>query len=184
MLRLSNATIDDTIKPAIEWINGKPVQKLMPTDFHAFIQAAFLRALYSWARITTGGRGKVGPEWRFQIPPNSYNNESVVPDVAYLATYFDLPKTQRRYPAVPPDIVVEVRSPGDDETAIADKRQFYLQWGVKLVIIADPERRTVETQEPDGLVSYLNEGGTLISNAFPTLAIPLHEIFAELDEPN
>ncbi len=184
MLRLTNATIDDTLKPAIEWINGKPVQKLMPTDFHAFIQAAFLRMLYTWSKITTGGRGKVGAEWRFRIPPNAYNTDSVVPDVAYLASYFDLPKAERRYPAVPPDIVVEVRSPGDDETEIIEKRDFYLWWGVKLVIIADPERRTVETQETNDAVSYLNERDTLTSTTFPTLIISLHEIFAELDEPD
>jgi len=184
VLRLTNATIDDTLKPAIEWINGKPVQKLMPTDFHAFIQAAFLRALYTWAKITTGGRGRVGAEWRFRTPPNSYNTDSVVPDVAYLASYFDLPKAERRYPAVPPDIIVEVRSPGDDETEIAEKRDFYLWWGVKLVIIADPERRTVETQETNDDVSYLNERDTLTSKTFPALTISLHEIFAELDEPD
>jgi Uma2 family endonuclease len=184
MLRLTNATIDDTIKPAIEWINGKPVQKLMPTDFHAFVQAAFVRMLYAWAKITTGGRGRVGPEWRFHVPPNSYNNESVVPDVAYLAAYFDLPKAERRYPAVPPDIAVEVRSPGDDEIEVAEKRDFYLWWGVKLVIVADPERRTVEAQEANEAISHLNEGDTLTSKAFPTLAISIDEIFAELDEPD
>ncbi|MBD5655636.1 MAG: Uma2 family endonuclease [Candidatus Eremiobacteraeota bacterium] len=183
MLKLTNATIDDTIKPAIEWVNGKPVQKLKPTDFHAFIQAAFLRMLYAWSKIATGGRGKVGAEWRFRIPPNSFNTDSVVPDVAYLATYFHLPKAERRYPAIPPDIVVEVRSPGDDEMEIASKRDFYLSWGVKLVIIADPELRSVEAQEINNAVSHLNESDTLTSKVFPTLGISLCEIFAELDEP-
>jgi Uma2 family endonuclease len=184
MLRLATATIDDSIKPAIEWINGKPVQKLMPTDFHAFIQRALSGILAAWAKITTNGRGKVGTPWRFTIPPNSYKTESLVPDIAYLASYFDLPKAERRYPAVPPDIAVEIRSPDDKPNDVAEKRDFYLWWGVKLVIIVDPEQRTVETQEADAAIAYLTEDDTLISNAFPTLSIPLHDLFAELDEPD
>ena len=183
MLTIANATIDDSVKPAIEWIHGKPVQKLMPTDFHAFIQLAFARFLDAWARVVTHGRGRIGCEWRFIIPPNSYNTQSVVPDVAYLSTYFDLPKANRAYPNVPPDIVVEVLSPGDGPQDVADKREFYLWWGVKLVILADPETRTVEAHESAESVSYLAEHDVLTSHAFPSLVIPLSEIFAELDEP-
>ena len=183
MLRLANATIDDTVKPAIEWIDGKPLQKAMPIDIHAFVQSAFLRALYAWVKIATGGRGRVGVEWRFNVAPNDFKTVSVVPDVAYLATYFDLPKADRRYPSVPPDIVVEVRSPDDRDADVVAKRTFYLWWGVKLVIVVDPERRTVETQEAGEALASLSERDTLTSKTFPTLAISLEEIFAELDEP-
>ena len=181
MLTIANATIDDSVKPAIEWIHGKAVQKLMPTDFHAFIQLAFARFLDAWARIVTHGRGRIGCEWRFVIPPNSYNTQSVVPDVAYLSTYFDLPKANRAYPNVPPDIVVEVLSPGDGPQDVADKREFYLWWGVKLVIIADPERLTVQTHERDGETRLLTENDTLLSKAFPTLEIRLRDMFAEIE---
>jgi Uma2 family endonuclease len=182
VLHLKSAAIDDTIKPAIEWIDGKPVQKLMPTDLHGLMTALFWQALFLWTKIAKT-KGFVSPEWRFRIPPNSYRTESLVPDVAYLATYYELPKAERRYPAVPPDIVVEVRSPGDELSEVAEKRTFYLWWGVKLVIIADPERRTVETQEAGGDITYLTEEDTLASNGFPTLSIDLGQLFAELDEP-
>jgi Uma2 family endonuclease len=184
VLRLDTAIIDDSIEPAIEWINGKPVQKLMPTDFHAFIQRALSGILAAWARLTTGGRGKVGTEWRFRVPQNAYETESLVPDIAYLESYFDLPKSERRYPAIPPDIAVEIRSPDDKQSDVDEKRDFYLWWGVKLVIIVDPEQRTVETHEADAAVAHLGEHDTLTSSAFPTLSIPLHDLFAELDEPD
>jgi Uma2 family endonuclease len=183
VLRLATATIDDSIKPAIEWINGRPVQKLLPTDFHAFIQQTLSAMLAAWAKISTGGRGKVGTEWRFNVPQDTFRTESVVPDIAYLASYFDLPKTERRYPTVPPDIAVEIRSPDDKENEVFEKRDFYLRWGVRLVIIIDPERRTVEAQETASAISYLTENDTLTSKAFPTLSIRLQELFAELDEP-
>jgi Uma2 family endonuclease len=155
----------------------------MPTDFHAFIQRALSSILAAWAKAANG-RGKVGTEWRFTIPPNSYKTESLVPDIAYLANYFDLPKAERRYPAVPPDIAVEIRSPDDKLDDVVEKRDFYLWWGVKLVIVVDPEQRTVEAQEADAPIAYLTENDTLTSNAFPTLSIPLRELFAELDEPD
>jgi Uma2 family endonuclease len=183
MLRLATATIDDSIKPAIEWINGKPVQKLMPTDFHAMVSALFWRALFLWSKLDGRSKGFAGVGWRFNVPPNAFKTESVVPDVAYLATYFELPKPQRRYPNVPPDIVVEVRSPDDKTSDVDAKRNFYIWWGVKLIIIADPERRTVETYEADA-ISFFTERDILTSEAFPTLSIPLHDLFAELDEPD
>jgi Uma2 family endonuclease len=183
MLALSSATIDDTVKPAIEWIHGRPVQKLMPTDLHSFVQTAFLIFFDSWAKGTERNRGKVGCEWRFRIPPNSYGTESVVPDVAFLSTYFDLEKKDRTYPAIAPDIVVEVLSPDDRLRDVREKCAFYLWWGVRLVIIADPLRRTVEAHESAEAVSHLKEYDVVRSNAFPSLTIPLHEIFAELDDP-
>jgi Uma2 family endonuclease len=123
----------------------------------------------------------VGVEWRFNVPPNSYETDSVVPDVAYLATYSDLTETENRYPRIPPDIVVEIVSPGDNEADVRKKREFYLSWGVKLVIIADPERLTVETHERDGETRLLTENDTLLSKAFPTLEIRLRDMFAEIE---
>jgi len=181
MLELAGTTIDDTVKPAIEWIGGKPVQKLMRTAFHAFVQSAFLRLLYEWAKVATDGRGRVGAEWRLRIPANAYDTLSVVPDVAFVADLTLQPPSERQYPSVPPDIVVEVRSPGDDAVDLMKKRDFYRWWGVKLVITADPERRTIEAQEQNEPVTYLNENQTLTSRIFPSLTISVREVFAELD---
>lgn len=183
MLALDNTSIDDAVKPAIEWINGRPVQKLMPTDLHAILQLAFARFLDTWEKSLANKRGKVGTEWRFIIPPNSYQTESLVPDVAYLANYFDLPKDERTYPNIPPQIAVEILSPGDDPNEVDSRRKFLLWWGVKLVLIADPEQRTVEYHESEDYFGKLNAADTFASLAFRTLSIPLQPIFAELDEP-
>ena len=182
MLAIRSAIIDDTVKPAIEWINGRAVQKLMPTDLHGILQLAFATFLQIWARAESA-TGKVIPEWRFITPPNAYKTESVVPDVAYLATYFNLRKADRTYPAIPPDIAVEILSPDDEKEDVAMRRRFFLWWGVKLVLIADPVKRTVESHEPSQNVRYFGETDVVTSSMFPSLAIPLREIFAELDEP-
>jgi hypothetical protein len=72
MLAIQNTAIDDTVKPAIEWINGRAVQKLVPTDVHGILQFAFAKFIESWAKAHDGKSGKVITEWRFLIPPNSY----------------------------------------------------------------------------------------------------------------
>jgi Uma2 family endonuclease len=46
-------------------------------------------------------------------------------------------------PAVPPDVAVEVLSPGNRPVEIAAKVAEYLTAGVFVVLIADPKRRTV-----------------------------------------
>jgi Uma2 family endonuclease len=184
MLAIQNFVIDDTIKPAIEWIHGRPIQKLMPTDLHAILQLAFARFLDDWAKTNNHKRGKVGTEWRFIIPPNSYETESLVPDVVFLSTYFDLPKNERTYPRIPPDIAVEILSPDDDASEVGSRRKFLLWWGAKLVLIVDPRKRTVAYEESEECFGTLNECDTFHSRVFPTLSIPLRPIFAELDEPS
>jgi Uma2 family endonuclease len=182
MLAIQNVLIDDTVKPAVEWINGKPVQKLMPTDWHAILQLAFGRFLTDWMD-DENPRGSVGSEWRFIIPPNSYETESLVPDVAYLSSYFDLPKSERKYPSVPPDIAVEILSPDDLKSNVDARRKFYLWWGVKVVLIADPEKRCVDLYEAPDVFKTFKENDTITTTTFPSLTIPLRPIFARLDEP-
>jgi Uma2 family endonuclease len=172
-----------TIKPAIEWINGKAAQKLTSTDLHAILQLAFARCIDTWAKTNGYKRGKVGTEWRFMIPPNSFDTESSVPDVAFLSIYFDLPKGDRTYPNIPPDIAVEILSPGENASQVKSRRKLLLWWGVSLVLIVDPEERTVEVHESDEIFTKLTEDDMLMSAAFPTLIIPLRDIFSELDEP-
>jgi len=182
-LRIDNTIIDDTIKPAIEWINGRPVQNLMPTDLHGILQFAFAKFIEDWAKMHEGKSGRVITEWRFIIPPNRYKTESLVPDVAYLSTYFDLPKRDRTHPRIPPEIAVEILSQYDSVSDVDARRKFFLSWGVKLVLIADAEQPTVEYHESEQYSGKLNETDTFTSLAFPTLTIPLKPIFAELDKP-
>jgi Uma2 family endonuclease len=181
MLAIQHSEIDDTIKPAIEWIDGRPVQKLMPTDWHAFLQLAFAEHVKAWVR-SQSLPGRVGTEWRFVIPPNSHETESLVPDVAYLARYFELAKGERKYPQIPPDIVVEILSPDDRAAVVAKRRRFYLWWGVKLVLIVNPDARTVEAHESSTRSTVFDENERLTSESFPSLSLPLNQIFAEINE--
>ena len=64
-----------------------------------------------------------------------------VPDVSFIArARLPLPG-QRGFSPVPPDLAVEVLSPGDSGRYLLDKVGEYLASGVRLVWIIDPEDR-------------------------------------------
>src|SRR5579864_6084136 len=52
-------------KPALEWVNGRVLQKESPQRKHAVAQGRFWGALDAWARER--GSGMVGTEWEFRI---------------------------------------------------------------------------------------------------------------------
>ena len=64
-----------------------------------------------------------------------------VPDCVFVAKE-KLPRgLEPGFLRVPPDLVVEVLSPGDSERAVLDKVGEYLQAGVRLAWVIDPEAR-------------------------------------------
>ena len=78
------------------------------------------------------------------------------PDVAYfsyetLARDADL----HGYPDVAPDLVFEIRSPSDRTRALMAKVVEYLDAGVKVVCIVDPEKQTVNVYTPDEFAHVL-----------------------------
>jgi Uma2 family endonuclease len=57
---------------------------------------------------------------------------------------------QRGYVSIPPDLAVEVISPGDLVLELNQKLEEYLRAGVKLVWVIDPQLRVVWVHHPDG----------------------------------
>jgi Uma2 family endonuclease len=107
-----------------------------------------------------------------------------IPDVAFIS-WNRLPN--RRVPTEPipdlaPDLAVEVLSAGNTPGEMARKRRDYFAAGVQLVWQVDPNARTVEVFTAPDQATVLHEmqtleGGTVL----PGFALPLHELFAELD---
>ena len=82
----------------------------------------------------------------------------------------------------PPDLVVEILSPGTEERDRGYKLKMYARYGVREYWIVDPEAQTVEVYlsrpgEYAAAVRYV-AGDNLTSALFPGLSISLKEIFA------
>jgi Uma2 family endonuclease len=167
-------------KPALEWILGTAVQKVSPQRPHALLQAELGRRLIEWAR----GRGEVGSEWRFRIGPPGEVIRPLVPDLAYLSydRMSDATDEELRAPRVPPDVAVEIRSPDDRDVFLDHKIGVYLAAGTALVLVVDPESRTLVAYDRDGSRLYA-QNQTFAHPALPAFTVPLGELFAILHRP-
>jgi Uma2 family endonuclease len=139
-----------------ELINGKQ-KLLMPTiSIHSEIIRILFLALYLYAVETAAG--EVFNETTFILPdPHNRNwvQGSRTPDVMLysgtrLADYkAETPDWRKRPYALVPDLAIEVVSPTDRYSDIDEKIDVYLQDGVRLIWVIDPERRKVTIHAPD-----------------------------------
>lgn len=165
------------VKPAIESIRGRWIQKVSPQSRHSIVQSRLGALLGAWA----GRRGHVGTEWRCYFLPEGERWSSLVPDVAYFS-FERLPRDlgeAREKPTVAPDIAVEIVSPDDRRSILDEKIDLYFRGGAQLVIVVDPERRRAELHE-GGSRNLFGPGEHARSRTFPDLTIDVSELFIDL----
>jgi Uma2 family endonuclease len=82
------------------------------------------------------------------------------------------------YVRVPPDAVLEVRSPSSTWSEIEEKVLIYLGAGVRLVLVADPDREAVRVRTPEGRDETLGIGDELDGgDALPGFRVPVARFF-------
>jgi Uma2 family endonuclease len=164
-------------KPETEWVRGRALQKVSPQRTHSRLQGAITMRLDRWAE----GRGEVGPKWRFRVAPAGEVRRPLVPDVAYVSNERLRPLSDKELeiPPLSPDVAVEILSPDDCRADVDDKIAVYLQAGSSLVIVVDPQKRTVELHDRVKTVR-LEETGTIEHWVLPGFSYPVRELFAVL----
>lgn len=163
-------------KPALEWVNGRVLQKVSPQRRHALAQGRFCAALDTWA--TEKGSGMVGTEWEFRLQPSGEVRRPLVPDVAYLS-YARVPyedKAAADIPRIAPDAVVEVLSPGDRLKDIDDKVRVYFACGTKVIFLVDTRREIVVARDVQGERTF-QRGDMLRHASLPDFAMPVGALF-------
>ena len=81
------------------------------------------------------------------------------------------------FPDLAPDLVVEVRSPGDRPGEILAKVADWLSAGTRLVWVVDPERRLARVYRQDGTESVVTEHEALDGeDVVPGFSCPLDAI--------
>jgi Uma2 family endonuclease len=79
-----------------------------------------------------------------------------------------------------PDLAVEVLSPSDRMADAMSKISMYLQAGVQLVWLVDPETRTVAIFRPDAAPKMIVESDTLDGgDVLADFMVPVAEIFGQ-----
>ncbi len=82
-----------------------------------------------------------------------------------------------------PDLMVEILSPGNSKKEMQLKKLLYEENGVREYWIIDPDHETafqfvLTEAEVYGPITIYTSDETLLSAIFPTLTIPLNEVFA------
>jgi Uma2 family endonuclease len=117
----------DGEKPYVEYWDGEAVRKSMPTWLHGLIEGILLILLrgIGYAAMT---------EVTLHLDPDY----EPVPDVIGMDK---LPTG--RYPTEPFEVVIEVLSPDDPFSRVLRKCRLYEKWGIRQIVVIDPEERRV-----------------------------------------
>lgn len=100
-------------------------------------------------------------------------------DVLYYS-YQRLPADQDPddYPELPPEIILEVLSPGNVHSKMLVKVGEYLEAGVLFVCVVDPQRKTFVTYFPDRPEETIGAGETWRAESIlPGFDLPLDDVF-------
>jgi Uma2 family endonuclease len=163
-------------KPALEWVNGRVLQKVSPKPKHSLAQGRFCSALDRWASRTDNGM--VGPEWRFQIAPPGEIRRTLVPDVAYVS-FERISRDEILGPnatRVAPDVAVEILSPGDRQRDFDEKVRVYLAAGTSVVFIVDTKVRTILAKDAQGSRLF-SDGEIVTHDALPGFSLTARTLF-------
>jgi Uma2 family endonuclease len=100
-------------------------------------------------------------------------------DVAFVRTDRVPPREERHtFAELAPDLVAEVTSPYDRVSEVNGKVAQWLDAGVRLVWVVDPETRVVVAHQPGGMAHLLREGHMLDGDdVLPGFRLPLSELF-------
>ena len=143
----------------LELVNGRLVEKERGAEA-AWTSGELLTELKLFVR--GAGCGRIFPsEMGYQCFAED-RNRIRKPDVSFVSAE-RLPEDWRTYGffPFPPDLAVEVVSPNDLYSEVTRKVREYLDAGVKLVWVLDPEARCAEVHRADGTSAFLREDGEL-----------------------
>jgi Uma2 family endonuclease len=82
----------------------------------------------------------------------------------------------------PPDLVVEIYSPGqEDRRDLVVKAAWYVEQGVRIVLLVDPEHRRITSFTPDGESVFQSSQVLPLEGVLPGLQLTPGELFAALE---
>ncbi len=157
-------------------IRGELIRMPPAGGEHGRIAVVIAARLYNF--ITDRALGTVyGAETGFILDEQAAT--VLAPDVAFIrASRLPAGDVQSGFVPIVPDLVVEIVSPSDRLSQVQDKVLAYLEYGVGLVWVVDPRRRTVTVYHPDRTARLLLEDEALIGeDVLPGFEAAVTEIF-------
>ncbi len=162
-----------------EFIDGKAVAKMSPKKFHSKLTRALLYLIDEWCK----GKGEVYPELAVKLTKKG-KDWMPVPELLYLAA--------ERFPedweedvacSVPPNLVIEIISPGQTFGQLTAKAKDYLDAGVLRVWVVDSKARSITVFYPDAPPQTYMGDTLLIDSLFEGLELTAEQVFNKAGIP-
>lgn len=168
-------------EPPSEFVCGRIIPRPMPTFNHAALTSRLIGLFTIY--LMRSAEAVVFDNLRHT---DANEERAYLPDISVIRRD-RLPRDpeQRRRGAVStvPDLAIEVSSPDDRPSRIADKLVFYLRAGVPLTWIVDPDDRTVTVYRPGGsAITYSGDNVVGAEPVLPGFELKLTDLFSVLDE--
>lgn len=143
---------------------------------HGGIAALFVVSLGQY--VIANGLGRVltnEPGFLLTTDPDTVR----APDVAFIRQErIDATGLSKGYRRGAPDLAVEVVSPNDLYTEVAEKVDAWLAHGTRMVVVVDPRRRTVAVHRPATPVRHLTADDVLDGeDVVPGWTMPVKDLF-------
>jgi Uma2 family endonuclease len=158
-----------------ELVQGELVE-MTPIDLvHVRVSGNIQAALHRFS--SENQLGIVGSEGGFVL----FRDPDTVraPDVAFVrADRWPRGEAERHFGYFPPDLAVEVRPPSESMRSLRAKAQMYIEAGVRLVWLVDPDSRTILVIAPDTEITTLHESDTVEGgDVLPGFRMSLVDVF-------
>jgi Uma2 family endonuclease len=158
-----------------ELVRGILVVREPPSTYHGRVQSTLNVLVGSYVRSHQLG-AVFGQDTGFKI--QSDPDTVRAPDLAFVHRDRVGQIARRGYAALAPDLVAEILSPDDRPGEVLAKVGGWLDAGVVLVWVIDPDRRTAHVYRSDGSVTTVAANGDLDGeNVLPGFSCRLTELF-------
>ncbi len=149
---------------------------------HGLVAMSLGTELAAYAK-RTGAGGVFAAETGFKLATNPDTVRA--PDVGFVTQDRMLPAGTIGYPALAPDLVVEVLSPDDRPGEVLAKVADWLSAGTRLVWVIDPERRLARVYRHDGTEATIAGAEVLDGeDVLPGFSCPLETILQGSSPPS
>ena len=155
-----------------ELIKGELLTMPLPKAEHMRVSANLTIILGQY--VKTNHLGSVFTEGGYKL--ESDPDTVLGPDVSFVRQNRDV-RPDGYYPG-PPDLAVEVLSPGDRRGKVEHKLSLWLEFGTRSVWLVNPRHRTVEVISSLTNRRTLHESDELVDDTVPGFRVRVSEIFA------
>lgn len=165
----------ETSGKSTELVRGRLVAREPPSTHHGRVQGTLHILVGSYVR--THAMGAVfGQDTGFQIASDPDTVRA--PDLAFVDRTRVARIPRRGYAALAPDLVAEILSPDDRPGEVLTKVGEWLEAGVRLVWVIDPDRHVATVSGADGSVSIVSSDADVDGGAvLPGFSFLLSELF-------